>query len=384
MKLFKKPTILAGILSLFTLLTTTVFAGSISANANCLYNYNPKGFDTSATPVFNSICNVPDLGNEPNFVRIRQNTNGNDMDNAHNPSFTSAGLTSSCAVGTKFDIWNYLHNDASPAYNPDKNAKNPSAVAKNVTTYLSAGINTPGNTFKFGDMITAYNAKGVSSNVSLNCNGQKVKLQLVPSSLNVFSSVYGKWMNQPNGDSLVTVNGTKGFSLGATNLGDKSFGSGQQWGCWDYRIVVVYQVEVQAAPDPIPATCDLLKLENNNGVAKVDVNYTANDSAVNTISLLINGQTVSLKPSQLPYSFNMNPGSTYNVSATLNYALASANGSTTSKTCSGSISTTKLVSPTPPTRLVNTGPGDVVAVFIAAVISGYTSFRFYLKKKILN
>ena len=39
---------------------------------------------------------------------------------------------------------------------------------------------------------------------------------------------------------------------------------------------------------------------------------------------------------------------------------------------------------TPPTKLVNTGPGDVIAVFTAAVVSGYTSFRWYLKKKILS
>jgi hypothetical protein len=101
---------------------------------------------------------------------------------------------------------------------------------------------------------------------------------------------------------------------------------------------------------PELSTCDLLKLENKNGYAWVYIGYSDNDSAINTINVLINGQTVSLKPSQLPHSFQMIPGKTYNISATLNYTLASANGSTTSQSClgSGSISTTKVVNLTSP------------------------------------
>jgi hypothetical protein len=384
MKFFKNPKTLSVLLAAISLGIAAVFVGGVSANASCLYQYKSSGFNTSASPVFNSICGVPNIGNEPNFVRIRVSSNGNDMDNAHNPAYTSAGLTNACATGTKFDIWNYLHNDASTAYNPDVSPKHPLAVAKDVTSYLSAKTGVVSNSFKFGDMITAYNAKGVSTSVTLNCNGQPVKLKLVSGSVNVFSDAYGKWINQPNGDSYITYWGTKGLKLGA-NKTTNNFGSGTLWGCWTYRIVVVYQVEVVAVPPvtpPKPATCDLIRLENVNGAARIDVSYSANDATVDSVLLKINQENVTVDANKLPYTFNMTPGNTYNVQAYVNYSLGKNKGSATNTLCIGKISLEKTVNPAPPTQLVNTGPGENIALFIGASATGYFIFRRILKNKL--
>ena len=216
-----------------TVLSLAALTLGLSGNAYAAcFVYNQNGFSTSATPVFNNICGVPEgIGNESSFVRIRKDLNGDDTNNTVNPAYTVGTLTSSCKTGTKYDVWNYLHNNA---YTQDNNNGTGSAVAHDVMSTMTAPINTTSTSFKFGDTVTANNALPVSDQVNLNCGSDKVTLKLVPNSIHIFSSPYGSnWLNLPNN----TLNSP-------LKLGSPVMGSGDMWGCWNYRIVVVYQVTV--------------------------------------------------------------------------------------------------------------------------------------------
>src|SRR5487761_1194953 len=113
MKLYK--TIAISLATLGMSLVTLVGNGS-AAQPAC-YQYNQNGFQTSQTPVFNDICGVPGVGNESDFVRLRQSTNGNDEDFQNNPPFTVGNVSSACTDGTKYDVWNYVHNNAETQFN---------------------------------------------------------------------------------------------------------------------------------------------------------------------------------------------------------------------------------------------------------------------------
>ena len=233
-----------------------IMAGVASADAQpTCFQYNASGnFFTSYTPVFNDICNDPTginstsgpvpLGNESNFVRIRQDISGSDTSNITNPPLQIGSITNTCTPGSKFDVWTYIHNDAVSQYN---NNGTGSAVAKNAQLNIDApGIGTKGTAFNFTSSVSADNAAAtVSDSSSLVCNnGQQVRLTLIPGSVNYTLNVVSPtWNNLAD----ATINST-------TNIGNPIFPQpgqvGYQWGCYNYRIVVVYQVTVSAVPTP--------------------------------------------------------------------------------------------------------------------------------------
>ncbi len=373
-------------------LFTTVGILNTQVSADCYQYTTTKTVVTSATPVFNNFCNVPySIGNEANFVRIRQDINGNVMDNINNPAYSN-GLTSNCATGTKFDIWNYLHNDASPNYNPDLNPSNPSAVAHNVKENLSAsfGQNTQ---FSFSDTITASNATTVTDSTTLNCGNNKVQLSLVPGSVHIYSLQYS-WNSLPDG----TINN------GPVQVGSPALGSGDMWGCWNYRIVIVYQVEVTAIPTvTVNPVCNLISLEANGMVAKLDdVSYSSGsatvtgvtvnfgDGAANSIIKLTPAQVAALSATN-PYVYTYTKPGNYTVQATVNSSL----GDVTSSTCTTVLSPTTPPSTPPttppstppttpptktPTTLVNTGPGSTIALFFGSTLVGTLGYGWFTKR----
>ncbi len=241
----------------FVLASGAMSIGSASATTSqppC-FQYNSSGnFFTSYTPVFNDICNDPTginslsgpvpLGNEANFVRIRQDVSGVDTSNVTNPPLQIGSLTNVCTPGSKFDVWTYIHNDAFSQYNDNGSG---SAVAKNAQLNISApGVNTNNSTFNFTSTVSADNAAAtVSDTASLVCsNSQQVKLTLVPSSVNYTLNVASPtWSVLPDS----AINST-------TNIGNPIFPQpgqvGYQWGCYNYRIIVVYQVAVSQIPTP--------------------------------------------------------------------------------------------------------------------------------------
>lgn len=243
------------------------------ASADC-FQYSGSGMTTSSTPVFNNICGAPEnIGNESDFVRVRQNTNGNDMDNANNGSYTGGTLSAACNDGDRFDVWNYLHNDASQDANDNGNG---TAVAHNVQSHLTAQLGS-GNSFNFGDTISASNAASVSDSAALSC-GKQVQLSVVPGSVHIYSIPYGAWKNLGDG----SVNGT-------TKLGSPTLGSGDVWGCWNYRVVVVYQVKV-TVPQVPGGSGNQSQTQNQNQSQnqQITVNQAAAPAALAAPTSLVN------------------------------------------------------------------------------------------------
>jgi hypothetical protein len=396
MKLFNKLTVAASTVLLAATTVAMAFGGV--ASADC-YQYNANGFSTSSTPVFNNICGVPEgINNESDFVRIRQSTNGNDEDNINNPTYTVGTLSAKCSTGDKYDLWNYLHNDASSNDNPDTNPTNPTAVANGVTTDLTAPLGTSGTSFSFGDTVSATNAASVHDSAELDC-GQDVTLSLVPGSVHIYSVPYAAWENLP--DSTINTP-TK---IGSTSAGASSMTSGTMWGCWTYRIIIVYQVQVTAVPPKVtttPPTCNLLTLESEGQVAKVEgLDYTAGSSTVNGATIqFYNGTTLvstdNLTLAQLqalgttPATYTYAATGSYKVVGTVNTTLSGTATDVTAATCAATFTASTppavtpptTTTPTPPTTLVNTGPGSVAGMFAGVTAISAVGYRWFLGRRV--
>ncbi len=382
MRLFSNKVVNA-VLSLVIATAGTLVVGlSGSANAIACFQYDPNGFPTSQTPVFNNICGITStlsstqgsypLGDEPNFVRIRPNTSGSPL-GANNPPLVNS-LDSACNAGDQFDIWTYVHNDAEPQFNDNGNG---TGVAKDVMLKTVAnGINTTGSSFSFSSTISASNAASVTDGTTLNCNGKQVKLTLVHDSVR-----YNTDLSQTSFNSLPdsAVNGT-------TELGNPNFGNGKVFGCWEFRTVVVYRVTVQEVPKEQPST----------GVCK-DIDFSSDKR---TVTVTVNGKVdnAQILAYKIDWGDNSTPSNKqsdthkYSDSQTSAKIVASvqvklANGEikwVTADTCTKLISfiTTNTPPSSPPKQLVNTGPEDVVGIFTGTSLVGAFLHRKWSLRKL--
>jgi len=219
-------------------------------------------------PVFNTYTNIPNgVGDESDFVRLRVST-GDPKVPATQQNYIDP-VNSSCNVGDKFDIRTYSHNGADNDYNQNGSG---SAVAHNVSVAQTSPLGVTGKKFTFKSVISASNAASVTDTGVLNCTNS-VQLKLVPHTVKAYSLHTG-WTDAP--DSAVN---------GSLKIGSEVAGSGDQWGCWDDRVWVVYTVEVVAAPQPPVYTCDALTVERIGDLKKernykYTVNYTVKNGAV--------------------------------------------------------------------------------------------------------
>jgi len=384
MKLFTK---LVTALSVVTVsIATAAMAFGGVANADC-YQYNANGFNTSTTPVFNNICGVPQIGNESDFVRIRQSSTTNATptnDEAVGPTYSVGSISGVCNSGDLFDVWNYLHNDATATENPDTGSG--SAVAHNVVENISAPLGKSSTSFKFSDTVTADNAATVSDSATLDCGSKTVQLSLVPGSVHTVTAPTGGW----NDISDSSVNNP-------LKIGNPTWGSGDQWGCWNYRVLVVYEVKVTVVPpQTTPPTCNYITADEADIKS---VNYTANSATniafeYNLYSGGTNGTLIaSTKSSQNGYAFTnkLEEGKQYTVTA----AVTSSNfANVTSANCAHTFTTPTTpptptptptptpVTPTTPTTLVNTGPGSVVAIFAAVSVIASGVYYWVLRRRL--
>jgi hypothetical protein len=380
--------------------SSTVLIVGFTGNASALacYQYDPNGFTTSSTPVFNNICGISGaggslsssqgsypLGDETNFVRIRPNTSGSPL-GANNPRLTD-NLDSACAAGDKFDIWTYIHNDAMPQFNDNGNG---SAVAHDVRLATSAPVNTTGNNFTFGSTVSASNAASVSDTTSLKCNGQPVELTMVPESVtynnNLSQTTFGNLS-----DSVVN---------GSTPIGSPgAMITGTQWGCWDYRVVVVYQVTVQ--PVPVHQTpsymCTELGLtaEDNRSVKISKFTTTqANGASFSNAVIDWGDHATVTSASPVGQTHRYSENGTYTVTATAHFNVNGQDKTATSAGCTQKVTfssntpptvtppTTTTTTPVAPTALVNTGPGSVIGLFAATAIGGTAFYRRLLARRL--
>lgn len=362
-KLFTTPLVAAVVLG------TALFGFSGSASAAC-WQYNGDGMTTSTTPTYNNICNVPyGVGNEADWVRVRQSTNGNVEDNQNNPDYTDS-LTAACSAGDKFDVHYYVHNDASPDYN---NNGSGSAVAHDVQLAMNAPLGTAASKFTFGGTLTASNAGSVQDTATLNCGSNQVQLSLVPGTVHVYSEQYG-WKDLADS----AVNST-------TKLGSPIFGSGDQWGCWNYRIVVVYQVAVQKKPTPKASTgvCTAPNVTADNRTVKVTVNGSTQNATIVAYEIDFGDGTTSP---------NQTASHTYAKSVTkanivTRVKVKFANGTTkwvSADDCNHPLTfaTTPPTTPKVPPVLPNTGAGDLIGLFAAVTTAGAVAYRFFLSRRL--
>lgn len=261
----KKPTFITK--ALLTLAVVALGTFGLAAKSHAIV-YDPNNpVPTSTTPAFNVFTNVPNyIGDESDFVRLR-NSNGDPTVPANQNNFVDP-LNSACAIGSKFDIRTYSHNGADPSRN---NNGSGTAVAHNVNVAMTAPLGVTGKNFTFRSTISASNATSVTDNGTLNC-ATNVRLKLVPQTVKVYSNHTG-WVNAPDS----SVNGN-------LKIGSRVAGSGDQWACWDDRMVVVYTVEVIAVPPAPVYTCDALTVSRIGDLKKerkysFAIRYTANNGA---------------------------------------------------------------------------------------------------------
>jgi hypothetical protein len=385
MKLFKK--IAATATALVVTGAVLLSFGGV-AHADC-WQYADSGLVTSQTPVFNNICNVPNIGSESDFVRIRQSSNGNPTDNQNNPNFTVGSLASACNDGDKFDLWNYVHNDAIQDFNDNGNG---SAVAHNVQLALAAaGVGTTAKSFNFTSTVSASNAASVSDTVTLNCNGEAVQLSLVPSSVHVWSKSYG-WQGLNDG----AVNQT-------TPIGSPTAGDGNVWGCWDYRVIVVYEVQVHKVQPPAPVyTCDMFTIvpDESRKVKVTAFTTTAKNGATFKNAVVEWGDNSQNTTAEnivgVTHQYDQKKDATYTITATAHFTVNGADVTAGGPSCVQKVTFKTNVPPvvTPPTTtvvttssttpktLVNTGPGSVAALFAAATVAGTVIYRRMLTRRL--
>jgi len=362
------------------------------ASASCI-QYDANGTSTTSTPAFNAFCNVPDgVGNEADFVRVRPST-GDDTSPANNDAYVDT-LNAACNDGDAFDVRTYIHNGASPDYNGNGSG---SAVAHNVQLAMTAPLGSTNSSFTFGSTVSASNAATVHDTGTLKCNnGKEVKLSLVPNTVHIYSKPYGGWKSL--GDQA--VNGT-------TKVGSPTLGSGDQWACWDYRVVVVYEVKVTVIPPKpvVNAACTLFTIDALSGRT---VKVTDFDTSV---------QNATFKSALIDWGDHTDSGTLkdagdivgiehtyakdgkYKIAATVTFT-SNVDGSTITSTpdksaCYGTATfkpqqppivtpppTTPPTPPTPPTTLVNTGAGSVAGIFAIAAAAGTLGYRFFLGRRL--
>ncbi|HEY1645236.1 MAG TPA: hypothetical protein VGF75_02525, partial [Candidatus Saccharimonadales bacterium] len=326
------------------------------------------------------------LGNEPDFVRIRQSSTNTTsptatQDEAADPAYSIGSISAACTPGQEFDVWNYLHNNA---YTQDNDNGSGSAVATGVTGDLSVPLGTAnaGTTFNFGYTVSASNATTVSDSANLDCSND-VSLSLVPGSIHVLISPTGSWQDLiPESTSSLNT---------PIALGNPVWGSGSEWGCWDYRILITYEVEVTPVPPTqTPAVCSGI----TNDAADIEsVNYTANSANVTGILLnLYSGTSTSGTPvassNQVPYTFaNLAAGQQYTVVATVQ---SSNLGNISSPNCQVTFTTpttpppvTTTSAPTS-TTLPNTGPGTAgtVGIFAGVTVLGAALYNWVIRRRL--
>lgn len=362
--------------SLLSLLVLPALLIGTAGKASAQIPYQEGSSSTSSTPIFNQYYDVPvnnsgTVFNEADFVRLRT-SNGTPTANAATNLFIDP-VSSACNVGDKFDVRTYVHNGASANANGADGSG--TAVAHNTKVKLVTPLGVTSKDFVFGSTISADHVASVSDTGTLTC-GNNVRLEL---DSHVFTSTKTGWVDRGELD----VNGS-------FKIGSRDADSGDVWGCWDERVMVVYTVKVVAAPAPI-YTCDLLsvtKLADNK--YRFSINYTANNGATfkDVTYVFGDGSTVTTT-NTVEHTYSAST-EVKNVVATANFMLNGATVSHTSDSCKAQVTLTKDNCKVPgkenlpkdsaqcketPKELPNTGAGSTIAIFFGTTAVGAFIYR---------
>lgn len=332
------------------------------------------------TPAFNIYENQPlGVGNESDFVRLRKSNGDPRVPNTTNPF--SDPISAVCNPGEKFDVRTYIHNGASEAANDNGNG---SAVAHNVNVAMSAPLNEQSRVFTFSSTVSASNADSKTNTGRLVCE-KNVKLKLVPHTVDVYHVNSNTWVDAP--DSAVNGN---------LRIGSRVAGSGDVWGCWQDRVIVVYTVEVvEDTPQPSSGVCTLLQL-SQLGDRRVTAKITGTATNAQIVGYEINwGDGSAVSPLQEDtHQFGIG---TFKVVGRVQVRLA--NGSTvwaSAGTCEAPLTFTEkkdncpmpgkthlpvnspeCSTPPPVTTLPKTGAESAMGIVAATSLAGTFGHRIY-------
>ena len=204
-------------------LSTVLIAGFLSGLNAFAYGPERPTF-TDQNPAdyvtFNSITNNPSMGDERNFVRIREAGVGNYVDKID------------IVPGKTYEVWTYVHNNASETYNAKEHNYKGIALDVRMKATLPATI-SKGQTARVVSTISASNSKPLSvwDEATLTSSQRNVILNYVQGSAKIATSNGAiKGMGLNNNELF-----GNGSLLGYSAL------NGAIPGCTQYTLTVVYQ-----------------------------------------------------------------------------------------------------------------------------------------------
>lgn len=313
----------------------------------------PYGDPAPVTPAFNIYTGAPHgVGDEPDFVRLR-NSNGNPTVSAVENNFVDP-LGATCNVGDMFDVRTYVHNGATEHENDNGNG---SAVAHDVVVNMNAPLGENSDSFTFESTVSASNAASVTDTGTLNCEND-VQLELVPQTVNVYSRHYG-WQSQP--DSAVN---------GSLTIGSRAVASGDVWGCWEDRVIVVYTVRVVEQPQSI-ALCEVLDM-TVIGDRRVEATITGETTNATLIGYRIEWGDGSETTSQTAEHEYAEYG-TYKLTGFVNARYH--DGTTEWLTGDACMQQITFTEDEQPEVLPQTGVGSLAAIFAGTTVGGAIAHR---------
>jgi hypothetical protein len=368
---------IAGSVAALTIVTGVAFGiGKVQA---AQIPWTGENLPSIHTPVFNTYTDIPaGIGNEADFVKLRK-CNGDPTVPAYQNNFIDP-VDATCTVGEKFDVRTYIHNGADDDYNDNGNG---SAVAHGVNVAMRAPLGTTSNKFDFTSTVSAANAASVVDTGRLNC-GANVRLKLVPHTVKVKSIQYD-WQSAP--DSAVNGN---------LAIGSRVPGSGDQWGCWNDRVVVVYVVEVIPAPVTPPVyTCDALAATSlGDRRFSYTVRYTAKNGATfKNVSYDFGDKTAVVTTDKTTVEHTYAKDGQYTTKATVTFMVAGKEVTATSDNCATNVDAktppnncpipgkTNLPVNSPECVIPNTGAGEIIGLFAATTVAGAAAHHVFTSRR---
>ena len=362
-------------------LATVAAAFTLGSASVSAIPYSGDSTPPAPSPAFNVYTGVPSEGNEADFFRAR--VPAGDPSTATNAY--SDPLNTDCTDGKLIQMRVYVHNGASQHQN--NNGTGPS-----VAHGTKVRVALPGNeasSFNSTATISANNAATVTDGVSINCNGQTVKLKYVAGSATQYSKAIG--VTQVD-DSIVTT----GASIRSHQV------PGDVWGCWDERVFVVLTVKVEkkVTPPPVMAQCTLLTVtaSDNRTVRVSNFKWTNENASVKNVVLNWGdgSQVVLTNPNQVTGQTHQykNNGS-FIITAVITFAVEGkadivSGGAGTA--CAQQVTFEKgkppVVTPpkpgnlTPPSVLPNAGAGSAAAMFAAVTAAGSFAYRRFVGRSL--
>lgn len=434
-----KTTILATIFALAAIISIPLVTSAYGPNRPT-YDWNKYNSSASCTdpsnaygrcgsmngPVFDSFINTPSYGDEENFNTIAPVVAGQAPNNA------SYSETTTAISGNEYWVRTLVHNNANQNLNCLPEHRNPST---NNCNQIDPGSPSIATGAKIRMAIASGQANGVDIETYISADNSAPKLiwdtstlvnknqafevSYVPGSAVIYNGAHQQGLALS--DNIASANGT---ALGYNQM------DGVIPGCFDYSSYVYFKVHVKTPGlkitkqvrtlNPTSAWSSSVKA-NKGDVVEWRITYQNTSNAVdNQVTLRdVLPKDLSLVPNTIKWYDAFNKGTlqpdnalnsggvnlgNYAPSAndingqivfdtkisnnptvcTINNTAFGRAQNVSETSAQASVIVNNCVGPNPPTpgNLPNTGPGDVIGVFVASVAAGYGAFRMYLRKKL--